>query len=137
MPYKTIWEKKGICWQHSGVVTSQEIYDANNEFYSDPRSDLVKYQIVDCANIDGFVLEDTAMKKMAAFDAAASKAIHGVKVALIGKEAHVTDVFEDYIHSSSKFTTDWDAKIFDNMEDARNWLNISAHVDGFEHKDDA
>jgi len=43
MPYTNVWEKGGIYWEASGTVTTREIDDAGAKFYSDPRSDSIKY----------------------------------------------------------------------------------------------
>lgn len=32
MPFRTIWEKEGIKWEFYGLVTAEEIWEANRVF---------------------------------------------------------------------------------------------------------
>lgn len=123
MSYKTLWENNGVCWQLSGIVTAQEILDSNNEFYQDPRSDTCKYQLVDCTRLEKFELDDSTMKELAAMDYAASLSVKKLKIALVGKTSHITDIYQQYINHSDNHETTWTTKMFDNMESARNWLS--------------
>ena len=123
MAYITRWEDQGICWQLIGVVTSQELFDFTNEFYDNPKSDTISYQIVDCLNIERFELDGETMLEIAALDYAASLSIRNIKVALVGKDAHVNMFNQQYIEYSTRLNSNWIIRIFENMEDARNWLS--------------
>lgn len=123
MAYSTFWEEKGICWELSGIVTSQELFEFTNAFYDNPKSDTIRYQIVDCLNIEKFVLDKEAMAEIAALDYAASLSIGSIKVALVGKNHHVNTLNKKYISYSDAFHSCWKIKIFDNMDDARQWIS--------------
>lgn len=123
MPYTTNWEKNGIYWQLSGVVTSEEIFNFTNSFYQDPKSDTIKYQIVDCLNIIKFELSDNTMKEVAALDYAASLSIHNIKVALLINDSDSKTINQTYINYLHTFNSDWVVKIFDNLNDARQWVS--------------
>jgi len=123
MPYITSWEEKGICWQLSGVVSSREIFEFTNAFYENPKSDTIKYQIVDCLNVERFELDEFTMTEIAALDYAASLSIHNLKVALVGKAPHIKIINEDYVKNSNSFSSTWVVKIFDDMKSARAWLS--------------
>jgi len=122
MPYRTFWEPKGIYWQHYGMVTAEEIFEANNTFYSDRRSDNAHYQIIDCLNVEHIELDETAMLKMAAFDKAHSETTHQLKLAFIGVAQPLLSVFDDYIRHSQKLDSPWKMKTFETLQAARNWL---------------
>ena len=123
MAYITRWEEQGVCWQLSGVVTSQEIFDFTNEFYENPQSDTVSYQIVDCLKIERFELDSETMLEIAALDYAASLSIRHIKVALVGKDSQVKKINQEYLEYSAGFNSNWIIKIFENMSDARIWVS--------------
>jgi len=123
MAYKTFWEKKGICWELSGIVTSQDLFDFTNAFYDNPKSDTVRYQIVDCLNVEKFVFDKETMAEIAALDYAASLSIGSLKVALVGKDDHVNMLNNKYIDYSDAFHSCWKIKIFANMSAARQWVS--------------
>ena len=122
MAYNTFWEEKGIRWELSGIVTSQELFDFTNAFYDNPKSDFICYQIVDCLNVKEFVFDQETMAEIAALDYAASLSIHHVKVALVGKKFHVNTINNEYIEHSNTFHSSWIIKNFNNMDDARDWI---------------
>lgn len=123
MTYITNWEEGGIYWRLLGVVTSEEIFEFSNAFYESPKSDLIRYQIVDCLNVEKFELNKTTMAEIAALDYAESLSIKEMKVALVGGSDNIKMINQSYIDNSKKFRSNWKIKIFDNMNDARNWLS--------------
>ena len=122
MSYTTTWEDNGILWQLSGIVSSQEIFEFTNTFYADPRSDDIKYQIVDCSCIEKFDLGDETMREVASLDAAASLTIKNIKVALVGKAEHVKKINQEYSENFQSFSSNWIIKIFDDIDSARLWI---------------
>lgn len=125
MPYKTTWDNHGICWQLEGIITSQEIFDLTNDFYQNPKSDRIKYQIVDCTHVEQFALDDTisTMAEIAALDYAASLSIHNVKVALVATRPKIKRINQEYIDNSRLLHSNWEIKIFDDLLSARNWVS--------------
>ncbi|MCK5648432.1 MAG: hypothetical protein KAI22_06085 [Gammaproteobacteria bacterium] len=123
MAHITNWEEQGVSWQLSGVVTSQEIFDFTNEFYENPKSDAVSYQIVDCLNVERFELGSETMLEIAALDYAASLSICRIKVALVGKDPLVKKINQEYLEYSAGFNSNWIIKNFENMNDARIWVS--------------
>jgi hypothetical protein len=123
MSYKTNWEENGICWQLSGVVSAQEIFEFTYAFYENPESDAVNYQIVDCINVERFELDDETMAEVAALDYAASLSILNVKVALVGDTPHIKAINQQYLEHSGKFHSNWEIKMFKDMDTARFWVS--------------
>ncbi len=122
MSYTTTWEDKGILWQLSGIVTSDDLFIFTNAFYSDPRSDDINYQIVDCSHIEKFALGDETMLELASLDAAASLTIRNIKVALVGEKEHVKTINQEYSEHYRSFSSNWIIKIFDDIDSARLWI---------------
>ena len=124
MPYKMNWEEKGIWMWHGGTVTSKEIFDSNMEFYNDPKSDRVKYQIIDFLEVEDIVLSELTAEKIAMLDSAQSTSTPNIKVALVGTSLSSQKLFQEYIDNSSKTKTNWSFKIFDDMKKAREWATL-------------
>lgn len=122
MPYITSWEKEGIYCTHNGIVTHQEIFDFNNEFYGDSRSDSALYQIVDLLDIEGIEFDEVTMHQISYMDYASSKSINGLKVAFICKAPDVVEQLNSYIQNSIKLQTTWSFEIFDDIRSARDWV---------------
>jgi len=43
MAHSTTWEKYGVYWQLSGIVSVNEYFATNAELYNDSRSDQIRY----------------------------------------------------------------------------------------------
>ena len=122
MPYITKWEEKGIYWIYSGIVTHQEVFDSNNEFYEDSRSDSLLYQIVDFTNIEDVEFDNLTMQQISFMDYASSQSIGDIKVAFITISAYTIEQINKYIQHSLELQSDWSFKIFDDINSARKWL---------------
>lgn len=122
MPYTTSWETNGIVWRYSGVVTDNNILDANYEFYGDYRSDTAKYQIVDGMAITSLEVSEDLIEQLAIMDAESSRRIKDVKVALVGTDSEVTASFQAYIDASQENGGKWSFGLFADVESARRWI---------------
>ena len=121
MPHKTLWKTAGIIWEFSGVLPLTEVAEVNAEFYSDPRSDDVRYQIFDGTAIDTIVGSEQEAKMLAAIDGGASRSIPNLKVALVIKEP-MLELAEAYKENLSKFGSGWHCEIFYSMDKAKDWV---------------
>ncbi|MCG9972377.1 hypothetical protein [Christiangramia crocea] len=122
MPYKTNWEPHGIIWKFYGYVTAEEIEEANNEFYTDERSDDSRYQIIDALEVTNVEWNDVDIKEIAAQDKGASFLLHKLKVAYISKDEKVTAVLEKYIDISKILNSTWKFKGFNDLNSAKRWV---------------
>lgn len=122
MPYRTTWEKRGILWEFYGDVTAQEIEDANDEFYSDGRSDTAKYQIIDALKVTSVEWSERDIKVIAAYDLGAAHVIKNLKVAYVAVDEEFTVKLEKYIDISRKLNSSWQFKGFQEMSSARAWI---------------
>lgn len=124
MPYQTTWEKKGIFWKYSGIVTDIDIIAPNNEFYADPRSENILYQLVDGTGIEKFKLDEPSLKLLAATDYAAAMSVRKLKVAFVATRVDVVDFFQTYINYAKEFNCEWEFKIFTDLNSARKWISL-------------
>jgi len=123
MSYKTTWEKKGIVWEYSGVVSPEDILNSNKEFYQDSKSDSTTYQIVDLSNIDNIDLDEFSVEAVAAMDFAESLSVRNVKVAFVISVPGIKEAINKYIELAVKLQTSWSFKIFDDINSAREWVS--------------
>ena len=54
MTFNINWAKKGVYIKFRGVVSSQDLIDANNYVISNGKFDTIDYQIFDFLDIDDF-----------------------------------------------------------------------------------
>lgn len=123
MSYTRAWEKEGVVTTFSGSVSMKEVFNADKEFYADPRSDSSKYQITDFSGITPGRTNDIDIQKVAAFDAGSSMSIPFLKVALITNDPHVKFLCQKYIDFSRLLNTTWKFNICEDMQSARKWVS--------------
>jgi len=121
--YKATWHNKGILWEFSGIVSFQEINDANTQFFDDKRSSFTKYQIWDGSNIDQLLLNDNEMAHLVTSDNNVKFSLKFLKIALISKNSQVKSMYQNYIDFSKEIKTNWLFAIFDDLGSAKNWVN--------------
>lgn len=122
MPYRTIWEENGIKWEFYGVVTSDEIEEANKTFFSDPRSKIAQYQIVHTLETEDVQWHPLDMVEITFNDVAASKSGIQLKLAYIADKKRIREKIEKYIAMSRNLNTEWEFKGFSSETAAREWV---------------
>ena len=122
MPSKTIWEQNGVFWESHGKVERQEIEVLNHEFYTDIRSYDAKYQIFDLSHAEDLVLTKQDITYFAALDKGASQSIKNIKLAFVTDNPNFRESIQVYINLSSKIDTNWTIEIFENINQAREWV---------------
>ena len=123
MPFTKNWETKGVVTTFFGIVSIEEVFKADKEFYADPRSDQSKYQITDFSGITAEVANDVDIQNIAAFDAGSSMSIPLLKVALITSDQYVKSLCQKYIDYSRPLNSTWRFKICEDMQSARKWVS--------------
>ncbi len=122
MPYRTIWEENGIKWEFYGVVTSEEIEQANETFFSDPRSKTAQYQIVHTLETEEVEWRPLDMVEITFNDVAASKSGMQLKLAYIADKERIREKIEKYIAMSKNLNSEWEFKGFNSEKAAREWV---------------
>lgn len=122
MPYKTEWEPRGIVWEFFGDVTAEEIDRANAEFYSNPRSDDAKFQIIDARRVDSVEWNEIEISTAAAYDVGADRTIKNIKVAYVAVDVEIVSKLEKYIDIARRLSSSWQFKGFEDISAAREWI---------------
>ena len=125
MPLKTYWEPKGFVYECSGIVTAEEIAEINFDFLDIPEGVTPRYQLINAMDIEKFDLSELDVVNISADDLSVSRKYPNVKVAMVSGDKEVRKVFMDYIKISWAINTSWEIRIFDGIEAAREWLNLS------------
>lgn len=123
MPYTKDWETEGVVTTFFGTVGMEEVFQADKEFYEDPRSDQSKYQITNFSGIAVELANEVDIQKIAAFDAGSSISIPFLKVALVTGDQHVISLCQIYIDFSRHLNGTWKFKICEDMQSARKWVS--------------
>ncbi|MCW3807571.1 hypothetical protein [Plebeiibacterium marinum] len=119
MSFNVEWRGANIIVKFSGLVSYQEINEADGIIYGNKHFDQMQYQVFDFSGIDGFNVNELEMKMIGTLDKASSHWNNSVKVAVITddpKIVELTRVYEGVMDDS-----DWETKIFKSMEDALKW----------------
>ncbi len=123
MPHETTWEKKGVYWKFYGIVTVEEVNEANEEAYGNSRFDELKYFIWDGTDIKQLDLTEEDADISAATDRSTVSYKPIMKGALVANKEAIRKFLERYIDTSLEFGSTWGFKLFDCIEDARKWVS--------------
>lgn len=121
MPYELDWHSNGSHWTFRGHVPFAEIFEANKEFYDDPRSDRVRYQLIDCSGVDTVDWPADEIRKIAAIDVGGSYSIEKLRIAFVSTKADITGKLETYQDVLRITNSSWQVRIFSCCEEAFRW----------------
>jgi hypothetical protein len=113
----------GVTAIFSGVITSQEIYDANTEILSHPDFPSLRYQLCIFQNVSDFQISTHELMLTAQRDIEASKTNKNVKVAIVTDSTLVYGLGRMYDAFADE--SDWQTEIFWKIEEAYDWLEIT------------
>jgi hypothetical protein len=113
----------GVTAIFSGIITSQEIYDANTEILNHPDFLSLRYQLCIFQNVNDFQISTHEMMLTAQRDIEASKTNKNVKVAIVTDSTLVYGLGRMYDAFADE--SDWQTEIFWKIEEARDWLEIT------------
>ncbi|WP_309381586.1 hypothetical protein [Cerasicoccus frondis] len=122
MPYRTNWEPGGFIMIFFGQLSAEEIDEANEAFFRDPRSDLARFQLVDCSGVTKLTASQQDMSRTAAYDLGASRSNPRMQLAFISTLPEMTLGIEQYIEVSKRLNSTWAFAIFVDEASAREWL---------------
>ncbi|WP_309396369.1 hypothetical protein [Cerasicoccus maritimus] len=124
MAYQTTWEPTGFIMRFTGDITGEEIDEANECFFRDPRSDSARFQLVDLSQITSVDISVQDMARTAAYDLGASRSNPRIKLAFVCTYAPMTKAVEEYIRVSRSLKSSWRFAIFEDEASAREWAEI-------------
>lgn len=126
MPAMVKWEGNNAYVSVSDIVVIQDLLDVNNEILGSTNIHQLKYAIIDASNVTAVLLSDSEILQLAASDATASKYItsDSVKLALVTTDEKFKRLIEVYIEVTLKIGIQWELCLFDNLTDARSWVEM-------------
>lgn len=117
MAYRYDWFEEGFVLTFDGLLSIQEIKDANHLWKKVPRIQNMRYQIWDFSNAD--------MNEIYESDAQDPKAYRyypEMKVALVSKDEYARKLFNVYAQRAFQCGSNWELAILDTKEKAMRWI---------------
>ncbi|MFC2096320.1 hypothetical protein ACFLQ3_01305 [Bacteroidota bacterium] len=120
MTFNINWDKKGVYLKFRGVVTAQDLIDANNYVISNVNFEEIDYQIFDFLHIDDFKVTTYDINIVASMDKSQTEFKKKMKVAIVTQDDYVKEITSEY----DQFMTgsDWKTEIFPSYEKAKEWV---------------
>jgi hypothetical protein len=122
MAYEVKFHDDGFYLTHEGMITLEEIIEANGEILSHSNFDQHRYQIVNVLAADFTEIDQKASKIPAAIDQAAGTSNQLVKVAVVAAEENAVRFCKDYIDTAKDFGSKWLFRIFRDLKAAEEWV---------------
>jgi len=119
MTFNINWDKRGVYVKFRGVVTAQDLIDANNYVISNGNFEEISYQIFDFLHIDDFQVSSYDINIVASMDKSQSEFKHKMKVGIVTLDNYVKEITTEY----DQFMTgsNWETKMFSSYESAKDW----------------
>jgi hypothetical protein len=111
----------GVVLTLTGVITSQEIYEANTKILERLNSSPYKYQLWLFQQVDDFMISTRELREAAMGDIEASKIHPGIKVAIATDSSlafGISRMYEVFAEDSQ-----WETMVFHTIEEAQKWIN--------------
>ncbi len=120
MTFNINWDKKGVYVKFRGVVTAQDLIDANNYLISNANFETIHYQIFDFSTIEDFKITSYDISIIGVMDKSQTGFKKEMKVAIVTEDDYVREITTEYDHIMSE--SNWQTKIFANYESALTWV---------------
>ncbi len=121
MPYTLIYRDNGFFAKHSGVITIDEINEANGKIHGHVDFDSHKFQVINLLEADLTHLHASLARIPGAIDSAGSRVNSHVKVALIAVDYISIQFCLEYINTARRLKSSWEFLIFSNEKEAILW----------------
>jgi hypothetical protein len=122
MAYQMIVEDDGFVFRFRGVVTLDEVMEANREWYYRTDLDQYRYQIWDFGNVDRIDMDEFDAKVVAVLDGMPYRLDRTLQLALIGTGDDIINLFKEY--ASTLDNDKFDTRVFKDEPEARKWIGI-------------
>ena len=123
MSYSVTYKNNGFFLTHKGLITIDEIHEANGLIHGHAEFDFHNYQIINLLDADFSKISQRKSIEPAATDLVASKIQSKVNVALVVSEAKAVKFCELYILESNQNSSPWNFEIFSELEAALQWVS--------------
>lgn len=121
MTFNINWDKKGVYVKFRGIVTAQDLIDANNYVLSNAKFESINYQIFDFLRIDDFKITSHDITLIATMDKSQTESKEEMKIAILTGNNYVKEITSEY--DQFMIGSDWKTKIFETAEAAKDWVN--------------
>lgn len=121
MPYKIIWEDKGIYIKWFGIISAEENIRLNGEIYGTKLFETIDYQIGDFLDAEYATFSERDIYIIATLEKQASRWNKNLKVAHIANDPEIINAIRSYELNMRE--SGWEFGLFDNLEDARKWVS--------------
>lgn len=124
MPYLTDWIKDRVEFTFDGLVSADEIEEAAQDIYDDPRFQQCRLQIFDFSNASLASVNFNDIQNYAMHDSYISNSILGnahCKIAIVSTDPHVHELTKHYREFSHTLNIQWDTQMFEEIDSARAW----------------
>lgn len=120
MTFNIKWGKKVVHVKFRGIVTAQDLIDANNYLISNSEFENIHNQIFDFMDIADFSITKNDIEIVATMDKAQSEWNKIMKVAIVTVDNEVSEITQYYIKLMEG--TDWNTRIFNDPIEAQEWI---------------
>ena len=124
MPYQLIWKEDSLVQKYVGEISPDEIMQANNAIYGDPRYDALRVKIADFSDANGDEITQESIQTVASLDKASSVWNRHLKVAVLAPTVLSPAEMRHYAlqYKEELSTTDWEIDFFSTRQELDNWL---------------
>ncbi len=125
MAHQLIWENSGVLSVYSGKFDESIHNTGLNKLFGDPNIDHIQYIIGDYSQITGELLTEEDVDYPVAMTVGAASYLKNIKVALVARDQQIIELCQHFIQLFTSINASWEFKIFDNMQEARNWITAN------------
>lgn len=119
LPHETTLMPNGVHWRFHGVLTMDEIVEANSEIWNRHDWDSFTFQIVDLLAVQKAELGDSDMIAVSSMDKASARTAAKMRIALVATEPTLRDLCTIYAEDMTH--PGWESRLFNDLESARRW----------------
>lgn len=122
MSYRTYWEKDGVHWIYTGSVNLEQIQQADDEVYTNPKFADVSYVIWDASAVTELDLSGFQVDIQVVRDISHTIDNDSILCAFVCHRPNLIGMAHQYIALASKLHSNWQFQVFDNLPQARKWI---------------
>ena len=123
MNYSITWYKNYSFVEFTGDVNIRDVELANKYVHGDKRSYKLSASIWNFAKCNSINIKSEETQYSTAVDLGSNEAIKEHKLALVTGDPNAIEAFTTYINDSIKSGSLWEFKIFNSLDDAKEWIS--------------
>ena len=119
MTFNINWGKKGVYITFRGVVSAQDLIDANNYIISNVNFETIDYQVFDFLHVDDFKITSYDISIIATINESQIVYNKNMKIAIVAQNEFAERIAAEYKQFMAN--SDWESRSFENLEIAKEW----------------